>query len=636
MEKTNIKNLKLKLIQLFFLLILLSIGLCFWCGTLSASSLKGLNKDQTFKIKEKNNFILAKQERKSSSFRDLSDLNSDEIFKEVFKIKEKNSFILAKSKNKSKKRRRFSKRSRKSRSSYGNKRTRRLKQTSKRRRMKKKKLAAIYYLKRLRVLYKEKKYSEASKRAFRMMMSPKFKKYKPMIRYILGLTLYRMNLNQAAAFQFINIIKRSGRSGGESKDLIKKSLKQLYLAANQLEDDTLLNYALSKIVIKDFPEKHRDMLYFRIGEIYLDKKRYEDGIKMFNIIQQKSPFFYKARYLKALGYSYLKMNKSALKVFEDLVSLRYLFPENDPIKASAIIGKARVLYQDGKWDEAIRHYRDVPKDTQVWHESLLEMSWALLRTSKFRSALGLLHSLHSSFYENFYAPEALLLRAIVYLYICKYEELEKTLNLHHRIYSSLQKDIDLYLRDKTDPLIYFSDAFKTITDVKKGTLQSVKYSISPLLALKIYRSGRFYRIYKYIKNLIDEKKNIESMPSHWREASIGRYVEKVLMRRIAKARKNAGREVKTIMKQVNLEVLDYLEQERLIYYEMTNSQVRLVKEKIKKKLKSKSRRIDFKSRRSFYVQNGYEYWPFQGEYWLDELGNYYYLGTSSCGMKGSM
>jgi hypothetical protein len=34
--------------------------------------------------------------------------------------------------------------------------------------------------------------------------------------------------------------------------------------------------------------------------------------------------------------------------------------------------------------------------------------------------------------------------------------------------------------------------------------------------------------------------------------------------------------------------------------------------------------------RSFYIQNGYEYWPFQGEYWLDEIGNYYYLGKSRC------
>ena len=40
--------------------------------------------------------------------------------------------------------------------------------------------------------------------------------------------------------------------------------------------------------------------------------------------------------------------------------------------------------------------------------------------------------------------------------------------------------------------------------------------------------------------------------------------------------------------------------------------------------------VDEDNQRDFYIQNGYEYWPFRGEYWLDELGNYHYVGTQSC------
>ena len=40
--------------------------------------------------------------------------------------------------------------------------------------------------------------------------------------------------------------------------------------------------------------------------------------------------------------------------------------------------------------------------------------------------------------------------------------------------------------------------------------------------------------------------------------------------------------------------------------------------------------VDEKADRKFYIQNGFEFWPFQGEYWLDELGNYHYLGVSAC------
>ena len=54
------------------------------------------------------------------------------------------------------------------------------------------------------------------------------------------------------------------------------------------------------------------------------------------------------------------------------------------------------------------------------------------------------------------------------------------------------------------------------------------------------------------------------------------------------------------------------------------------KEAVQKDNEEKESRIDAKMDRSFYVKNGYEYWPFEGEYWLDEIGNYYFLGTSSC------
>ncbi|MNT91393.1 hypothetical protein D3C72_2324820 [compost metagenome] len=57
------------------------------------------------------------------------------------------------------------------------------------------------------------------------------------------------------------------------------------------------------------------------------------------------------------------------------------------------------------------------------------------------------------------------------------------------------------------------------------------------------------------------------------------------------------------------------------------------KEGLKKKIAGKDlgeEQIDDNVDRKFYIQNGYEYYPFQGEYWLDEIGNYHYLGKQSC------
>jgi hypothetical protein len=57
------------------------------------------------------------------------------------------------------------------------------------------------------------------------------------------------------------------------------------------------------------------------------------------------------------------------------------------------------------------------------------------------------------------------------------------------------------------------------------------------------------------------------------------------------------------------------------------------KEFIKKRLGGRDlpeASMDENVSREFYIKNGYEYYPFKGEYWLDEIGNYHYLGKQSC------
>jgi hypothetical protein len=40
--------------------------------------------------------------------------------------------------------------------------------------------------------------------------------------------------------------------------------------------------------------------------------------------------------------------------------------------------------------------------------------------------------------------------------------------------------------------------------------------------------------------------------------------------------------------------------------------------------------VDAGLSREYYVRNGYRFWPFQGEYWRDEVGNYQYTGVNLC------
>ncbi len=469
-------------------------------------------------------------------------------------------------------------------------------------------------------------YHEASMKLFQLSHSPRFLSKRTQIKYILGLMLYQMDLNQTSAFQFINVIRK-----GQSKYL-KQSLEKLSLAADKLGDDSLLNYAISKVKVSEFPKVHRDMLYYRIGEFQMRNDQIKKAAHSFGLVSDSSSFYNKSKYSQALAYSELNQIEKAVNAFDELIEHQGSTDITNANRVVGIMGKARAFYQDKNWEQAIENYRKIPRDTEFWHDTLFESSWAMLRSGKFRSALSNFQSLHSTFYENFYLPESLLLRAIVYLYICKYVEMRKVMDLFNKIYKPVYSDINNYLNVNSDPSKYFNDIVSILVDYNNfgENIDHNKYKLPFQAVRRILKEGDFRRSYNYIKELLREKNRVQSMPSRWKESSMGRYANKVITTRIIKARKRAGQQVRDHMLAIKAELRDFFEQEGFIRFEMGNSERENIRKKISGKLLPKQ--INDEQTRDFYIQDGFEYWSFNGEYWLDELGNYHYIGTHSCGL----
>lgn len=474
-------------------------------------------------------------------------------------------------------------------------------------------------------LAKKGQYADASTQFFQLSLSPKYAGQRMQIRYLLGLMLYQMKMYQLSAFQFISVIR-----DGNSK-YVTPALEKLSLAANELGDDTLLNYAISRVRTESFPAVHRDMLYYRIGEFQLRNGQHAEAVRSFEQVPKSSSLYEKALYMKGLALAQANNPKKAAVTFDALIDHKRLSSVTDTARVAAIIGKARALYQNKSWDESIQTYREVPRDSEFWHDTIFESSWAMLRSGRFRSALSNFQSLHSPYYEESYLPESLLLRSIVYLYICQYDEMDKVLNLFNKIYRPVYKSVDQYLREVKNSTQYFADVVLSMQAASKGGGSSVKKKshIPYLVTQKVSKEGDFQRSFEYIKKLIEERKRAKAQSGKWKASGIGKYSLQTIDRRIEKAKAKAGRQVRAHMLSMKSELVDLFEQEGFIRYEMINGK----KEQLKKKVAGKTlpkAQIDESNDRDYYIQNGYEYWPFRGEYWLDELGNYHYLGTQGC------
>jgi TolA-binding protein len=480
-------------------------------------------------------------------------------------------------------------------------------------------------------------YQDASKLLFQMSRTQKYDKDSAQIKYILGLMLYEMKFYQSAAFVFYDVIRQESRSNPKSKYL-RQSLEKIALAADTLNSDTLLRYAIKQIKEDEFPVASRDMLYYRLGEIKMSEKDYAAATREFVKVKQDSLFYFKARYKLALalaeaGKTDKAMLDKALLAFEDLIEQTKNLGVTDVNRVSALLGKARVIYQQQQFDGAIDAYRDVPRDTEQWHEALFESSWAMLRDGRFRSALSNFHSLHSTYYEDFYQPESLFLRAIVYLYICKYDEMDRVVGMFEKVYKPVQRDVKAILTSVTDPATYYSEMARIAEkfDTLKATDRAGRrgFKIPFIVARQVLKEGDVRRTFNYLGNLETERQRLGSMPPAWRAAGVGLYVKRILEQRVKASRVYAGKQVRHHLALIQDELADLFEQTGFLRFEMLSSKKETLRKEIAGKELEKAH-VDDNESRNFYVQNGYEYWPFTGEYWLDEIGNYHYVGVKAC------
>ena len=459
-------------------------------------------------------------------------------------------------------------------------------------------------------------YVEGTKKLFLLSRNKHLKKRRMEINFILGKTFLKMGLLHSASFHFVSVI-----DVGDSS-YVRRSLEHLSQIAARLGDKKMLKFAITRDGARKVQGEQRDSLYYQYGKYQAEKKNYKKGLFYLEKIKPSSSFYPKARYRIGLAYAQQRQNRKALLAFNDILS--HNLSITDPVRTAALMGKARVYYQSKKWNQAVQYYRQIPKDTSFWHDMLFENSWALLRGGRFRSALNGFQTLHSSYYEDYFQPGSLLLRSIIYMYICKYDEMGKVLDLFRLTYSPVRKKLKNLL--KTNRKInYYSLADFQSHSANADSRQMLPHSI----ARKIQRESDFRSLDNYLKQLEVEKKTIQNLPLSWRMSKAGRYSMRLVTANQKKTGNLINKVIKAHLKSALSQLNHFFNQQDYLKYEMLRGKRQMLSKKIARK-SLKDVQIIQKTSRDFFVQNGFEFWPFQGEYWLDELGNYHYVGLQNC------
>lgn len=439
-------------------------------------------------------------------------------------------------------------------------------------------------------------------------------------RYGLGLSLMRLKLPHLASIPMMTVATQ-----GTGK-LQKKGLDNLVKISFDTNDVTLLNYSINKLTIEDLEETSQEIYYNRLAEYYHENRKFDEALQLLESILRKNPDNEKALYLAGLIYLKKDQPDKAADFFKYLSTFWDKQAFNHETKGVALANYARALYQEKKLSEAESVYRQIPKDSALYRKVQMELAWTLFRAGKIRSALSTIHTLHTPYYENFYDPESFILRSLILLFACQEDEAMKVVKAFDKNFAGLDSAITSWIQRKPET----STVIGEIQTFQK-MLKMSKFEKKGLLPFFVVRT----LVDEYpLKGLLQARTEIQReqllFQKVFRKDNTGRlaaYAKKAYAAKLRNMDKNIARVFNYKVAVFQEEFRDLESQVEFLKYEILEEKKRASKAKMRAGLEFN---LADDEKRSFFVQNGYRYWPFNGEYWIDEIGNYQYLGVNRC------
>lgn len=472
-------------------------------------------------------------------------------------------------------------------------------------------------------LYQAQNYKQAAVSFFHISRkSPDFN-MRRRAKFYLGVSLYKMNLKQIASFPFVDLVRT-----GEGVEK-QKALDYIVAIADDLGEPSLLNYSLNHIRPEELSETSKAIFLGRLGEAAMEKGETAKAQEYFKKALEFKKSENSLLYNLALSQLIAKQPGAAASNFIQLVEKFQSLPITNLQKGLAIMGQARAFYQGKKWKEAVDIYRQIPKDHALYRQSLMELSWALFRSGQFRSALSPLRTLHTPYYENFYDPESLLLYGTILLFVCHYDEIEPIMKSFDQNYYPAFAKIQEWLNSPRGEADYYLEIAKTRRALAEMRARGVAktQTLLPFFVLRTLLEEPDLRIrVNYLEAINKERKILLKI---YGKTSLLSYGKQILQGRKRAIQKQLGAEIKNRLAAKLLEFNQFATQFEFLKYETINGQRTSLKKKISENIPGENQ-IDSDVSRDFYVQNGYRFWPFEGEYWRDEIGNYQYVGVNRC------
>ena len=341
----------------------------------------------------------------------------------------------------------------------------------------------------------------------------------------------------------------------------------------------------------------------------------------FDRVPSNSPYFSLAQFYLGIIYSVVKNPESAIDAFKRSQARA----TNDNIKQLATMNLARAHYERKEYRAAFDNYSKIPRDSDLWLQTLLEGGWGFFMIQRHNNTLGNLHTITSPFFQNRFYPESYILSAITYLRLCRYENAKDSLKRFQDRYRTKFSDLNQLLKTYNQK---YSDFYDVVTRYR-NTKVLREFTAAVDIVDSVSRSEGFKEGQLVVRGLDREKGLLRTRGARF--DGLAEVLKKVYEDLRVATAERTGQQVFDQSVQLFRYLQDLSNQTRLINLELLGGITDSIRTEYQGEPIGADKTEWGEGMRPLNIKEQLEYWPFEGEYWEDELGAYVYNIDSKCG-----
>jgi len=466
---------------------------------------------------------------------------------------------------------------------------------------------------------------------------------KQLAQYHLAICLYRLKFYQAAYAYFSEISDKPNHlKFNETLLWLSKLATDLPEPADIVE--RVGKYNDEQIARFNNPNQ-RDLFWqlnYLLGRYKYRNRQYEEALTLFGKVDRQSRYYVQAQFFGGISNVQLRKSVPAVQAFTRIVSAIDEGVEGvddeTRMRDLAFLSMARTYYSASirldennaptidsqKLSAAVKYWNKVDVASEYWLDALFEESWAYFMAGDYSHALGNIHTIEAPYFPNSYYPEAGVLKSVIYFANCQYDDatgiVAKFQTKYQPIYNDLSDVLKRFKGDNQEESFY--KFLKDVRDDKADLKASVKPIVKNALS-----DRQLLRNLEYVAALDKEAGRFKAAPQNFQSSTLGGDVKDALQLARDIAVRNAGQLARDRYQRNLDELNEHLRDSAKILIDITAAQRNQLDQAIA------GSQVSREESKANIVKPDEEHviWPFDGEYWRDELGFYRQTITSKCG-----